>query len=81
MSNRITIVFSIEYNGTQYSGWQKQHNGKSIQGTLEQALCSIISQTLSITGSGRTDEPARGSCPASRPGRTGRSSAAGSSHR
>ena len=55
MSNRITIVFSIEYNGTQYSGWQKQHNGKSIQGTLEQALCSIISQPLSITGSGRTD--------------------------
>lgn len=55
MSNRITIVFSIEYNGTHYSGWQKQHNGKSIQGTLEQALCSIISQPLSITGSGRTD--------------------------
>jgi len=55
MSNRITIVFSIEYNGTQYSGWQKQLNGKSIQGTLEEALCSIISLPLSIIGSGRTD--------------------------
>ena len=55
MSNRITIVFSIEYNGTQYSGWQKQLNGKSIQGTLQDALCSIISLPLSIIGSGRTD--------------------------
>ena len=55
MSNRITIVFSIEYNGTQYSGWQKQLNGKSIQGTLQDALSSIISLPLSIIGSGRTD--------------------------
>ena len=55
MSNRIAIVFSIEYNGTQYSGWQKQQNGKSIQGIIEEALCSITSLPLSIIGSGRTD--------------------------
>lgn len=47
----------IEYDGTHYVGWQRQDNGASIQGHLEQAASSIIGhrQMIAIQGAGRTD--------------------------
>ena len=46
---------SIEYEGTGYSGWQKQPNAKTIQGEIEKALHKF-SQEESVThGMGRTD--------------------------
>jgi len=45
----------ITYDGTAYQGWQKQPEGKSIQGTLEKAIYHLFEQRVGIVGSGRTD--------------------------
>ena len=45
----------IEYDGTNYVGWQKQKNGKSIQETIEKVLKKIFKQKINLQGSGRTD--------------------------
>ncbi|MBR9980492.1 MAG: tRNA pseudouridine(38-40) synthase TruA [Desulfatitalea sp.] len=45
----------IEYDGTEYCGWQCQPNGRSIQQTIETALARMTRQTVSLAGSGRTD--------------------------
>lgn len=44
-----------EYDGTNYSGWQKQINSNSIQEEIENALSTILNEKISIVGSGRTD--------------------------
>lgn len=44
-----------EYDGTNYSGWQKQKNSNSVQEEIEKALTTILSKKISIVGSGRTD--------------------------
>ncbi len=46
---------TIEYDGTAYCGWQRQQNGPSVQETLEQALCTLTQERVSVTGSSRTD--------------------------
>ena len=46
---------TIEYDGTAYCGWQRQINGPSVQETLEQALCTLTQERVSVTGSSRTD--------------------------
>ena len=45
----------IEYDGTNYSGWQYQKNGLSIQKEIEKALKKLLKKDIRITGSGRTD--------------------------
>lgn len=47
----------IEYEGTNYCGWQKQRNSKkkSIQQVLEDTLQKILNEKIKIIGSGRTD--------------------------
>ncbi len=45
----------VEYDGTCFSGWQRQKNRKTIQGELERVLSRILNQDIRITGSGRTD--------------------------
>jgi tRNA pseudouridine38-40 synthase len=49
------IRLQVEYDGTQYCGWQSQGKRKSIQGTLEKALRKILQEKIHLTGSGRTD--------------------------
>jgi len=49
------IKLTIEYDGTNYSGWQTQQNGPSIQAEIEKALSKITGETIRIVGSGRTD--------------------------
>lgn len=46
---------TIAYEGTNYGGWQIQPNAVCIQALIEQALCTILRQQISIFGSGRTD--------------------------
>ena len=52
----------LEYNGTNYAGWQKQKNAKTIQGTLIDTVKNIFkkgkgeSQFFDLQGSGRTDK-------------------------
>lgn len=45
----------IEYDGTDFVGWQKQENGPSIQSSIEDAIKKITSETVSVFGAGRTD--------------------------
>lgn len=45
----------VEYDGTNYSGWQKQINSNSIQEEIEKALRIILKEEIKIIGSGRTD--------------------------
>ena len=45
----------IEYDGTDFVGWQKQENGPSIQSSLEDAIKKITSETVNVFGAGRTD--------------------------
>lgn len=45
----------LAYNGKAYHGWQNQPNAVSVQQVLEQALSTLLSETIHITGAGRTD--------------------------
>ena len=45
----------IEYDGTNYNGWQYQKNGSSIQNEIEKAIKKVLKKKVRITGSGRTD--------------------------
>ncbi len=45
----------IEYDGTNYSGWQYQKNGPTIQKELEKAIKKLLKKKIRIIGSGRTD--------------------------
>jgi tRNA pseudouridine38-40 synthase len=46
---------TIEYDGTNYHGWQRQKNDRTIQEEIEKAILTINGQQVSLTGSGRTD--------------------------
>lgn len=45
----------LSYKGTDFIGWQRQIEGRSVQQTLEEALATILRQPLEIVGSSRTD--------------------------
>ncbi len=46
---------TIEYDGTNYEGWQSQKDKFTIQSSLEEAIKSIVNIDISVFGSGRTD--------------------------
>ncbi len=50
-----TFKLIIEYDGTDFNGWQVQKNGRTIQGQIEKAVSVMTRQHVRITGSGRTD--------------------------
>ena len=50
------IRLDISYDGTRYSGWQRQAgNDNTVQGKIEQTLTRIQGEPIEISGSGRTD--------------------------
>jgi tRNA pseudouridine38-40 synthase len=50
-----TIKLTIEYDGTQYAGWQIQPNGLAVQEVLEDALSGLLKEKVRVVSSGRTD--------------------------
>ena len=46
---------TIEYEGTNFVGWQKQNNGPSIQSSIETAVLNLSNENVTIFGAGRTD--------------------------
>ncbi|MFA6891844.1 MAG: tRNA pseudouridine(38-40) synthase TruA [Sphaerochaetaceae bacterium] len=49
------IRMTISYDGSRYRGWQSQRNGTSVQQKVEEALSSMLGETVAVHGSGRTD--------------------------
>ena len=52
MSNYKIVV---QYNGTNYSGWQVQENKSTIQGCIQQAIFNVTAESVEVIGCGRTD--------------------------
>lgn len=46
---------TIEYDGTNYAGWQRQDDQPTVQGELEAAVLKFCGQPAGIVGAGRTD--------------------------
>ena len=49
------VVITVEYDGTNYCGWQVQPNGVTVQQRIEEAIFSLTGEKTRVTGSGRTD--------------------------
>ncbi len=49
------IKLIIQYDGTNYLGWQRQKQGQTIQAQIEEALSTIFREKITIRGAGRTD--------------------------
>ena len=41
---------TIEYDGSPFVGWQRQDNGPSVQGALEEAIFKLCGETVTVTG-------------------------------
>ncbi|WP_300544790.1 tRNA pseudouridine(38-40) synthase TruA [Maricaulis sp.] len=46
---------TLEYDGTPFSGWQRQDNGPSVQESLERAAAALDEAPVTVYGAGRTD--------------------------
>ena len=49
------VALIIQYDGSYYSGWQRQKNAISVQETLENALFKVSNQVIKTFAAGRTD--------------------------
>jgi tRNA pseudouridine38-40 synthase len=49
------IALGVEYDGTDFHGWQRQRIGRTVQGCLEEALSRVADHQLAIVCAGRTD--------------------------
>ncbi len=50
-----TYKLTIEYEGSNFVGWQKQENGISIQSSIEESICNLTKENTNVFGAGRTD--------------------------
>ena len=49
------IALQIEYDGTAFSGWQRQPGQRTVQGVVEAALAKVACHPVEVTCAGRTD--------------------------
>ncbi|MBT8087740.1 MAG: tRNA pseudouridine(38-40) synthase TruA [Gammaproteobacteria bacterium] len=49
------IALGIEYDGTGYSGWQRQNTGIGVQQRVEEALQTVANERVEVVCAGRTD--------------------------
>jgi tRNA pseudouridine38-40 synthase len=54
-SVRVNIKLTVEYDGTNYHGWQVQLNSETIQAVLERAVSTFFGKATRVIGAGRTD--------------------------
>lgn len=49
------VLLTIEYDGTRFSGWQRQPEARTVQGVIEQLLSSLAGHAVTVDGVSRTD--------------------------
>jgi tRNA pseudouridine38-40 synthase len=49
------LRLTIEYDGTDFSGWQRQIGQRTVQGLLEEKVHELLAETVEVRGAGRTD--------------------------
>lgn len=49
------LLLTIEYDGTNFCGWQRQPGVRTVQGTLEEALSKYCGSEVKLNGTSRTD--------------------------
>jgi len=49
------LLLVLHYDGTNFSGWQRQPDRRTVQGVLEATLSKLCAQPMTALGSGRTD--------------------------
>ncbi len=50
-----TVKLTLSFDGTEFSGWQRQLNARTIQGEIEEKLSLMTSESINLHGAGRTD--------------------------
>ncbi len=55
MSAERNIRLLVEYDGSNYHGWQRQVNAPSVQEVLESAIEQLTGESVRVTAAGRTD--------------------------
>ena len=45
----------VAYDGTDFSGWQKQPGMRTVQGCLEDGIRALLGEEVFVRGAGRTD--------------------------
>lgn len=50
---RIHLI--VEYDGSEYAGWQRQSNAMTVQERLEQAIAKLTGEQICVSGASRTD--------------------------
>lgn len=56
------IALGIEYDGTDFLGWQRLSHGRTLQGEVEAALSFVADHPLDVTCAGRTDAGVHARC-------------------
>ncbi len=49
------LRLTLEYDGSDFQGWQLQDEGRSVQGVLEEAIAKVTLETVRVVAAGRTD--------------------------
>ena len=55
IDTRRNIRLTLAFDGAAYHGWQIQNDSPTLQGLLSEAIAKITSESVTLTGSGRTD--------------------------
>lgn len=61
-SSPMRIALGIEYDGSEFSGWQRLTHGETVQGAVERALSFVAAHPVEVTCAGRTDAGVHGRC-------------------
>lgn len=56
------LALVVEYDGTDYAGFQLQRSARTIQGELERAIASLTQEHCRVQGAGRTDAGVHANC-------------------
>jgi tRNA pseudouridine38-40 synthase len=49
------IALGIEYDGSRFSGWQRQGDKRTVQESVEYAVSKVADESVSVCCAGRTD--------------------------